>query len=145
MKILANDGISKAGIDVLSNAGYTVITDKIEQGDLINYINSENIEVLLVRSATTVRQDMIDACPGLKLIGRGGVGSGTLLPAHIYRRTALCGCGDPVAGAWLSGAHVFQGEPAGLPAAHFQQFEIRRIAPYPPGGCGVYQRRQVIG
>jgi D-3-phosphoglycerate dehydrogenase len=74
MKILANDGISKAGIDVLSNAGYTVITDKVEQGALIDYINSENIEVLLVRSATTVRQDMIDACAGLKLIGRGGVG-----------------------------------------------------------------------
>lgn len=74
MKILANDGISKAGIEVLTNAGYTVITDKVDQNDLINYINAENIEILLVRSATTARKDMIDACPGLKLIGRGGVG-----------------------------------------------------------------------
>ena len=74
MKILANDGISKAGIDVLSKAGYEVITDKVEQEELINYINNENIQVLLVRSATTVRKDMIDACSGLKLIGRGGVG-----------------------------------------------------------------------
>lgn len=74
MKILANDGISKSGISALENAGYTVITDKVEQGDLIDYINKENIGILLVRSATTARKDMIDACPGLKLLGRGGVG-----------------------------------------------------------------------
>lgn len=74
MKILANDGISKAGIHILENAGYSVITDKVAQDDLINYINAENIEIVLVRSATTVRKEVIDACPGLKLIGRGGVG-----------------------------------------------------------------------
>lgn len=74
MKILANDGISKSGISALENAGYTVITDKVEQADLIDYINKENIGILLVRSATTARKDMIDACPGLKLLGRGGVG-----------------------------------------------------------------------
>lgn len=74
MKVLANDGISKSGISALENAGYTVITDKVAQEDLINYINKENIGILLVRSATTARKDMIDACPGLKLIGRGGVG-----------------------------------------------------------------------
>lgn len=74
MKVLANDGISKAGIDALEAAGYTVLTDKIAQEDLINAINEQNIEILLVRSATTARKDMIDACPGLKFIGRGGVG-----------------------------------------------------------------------
>lgn len=73
-KILANDGVSQAGIAKLESAGYTVITDKVEQGDLIDYINSEGVVGLLVRSATTVRQDLIDACPGLQLIGRGGVG-----------------------------------------------------------------------
>ncbi|MFT6982840.1 MAG: D-3-phosphoglycerate dehydrogenase [Crocinitomicaceae bacterium] len=74
MKVLANDGISQAGIDALEAAGYTVLTDKVEQEDLIDTINKDNIEVLLVRSATTARKDMIDACPNLKLIGRGGVG-----------------------------------------------------------------------
>lgn len=74
MKVLANDGISASGISALKNAGYTVITDKVDQNDLIEYINKEDIGVLLVRSATVARQDMIDACPGLKLIGRGGVG-----------------------------------------------------------------------
>jgi len=74
MKIQANDGISQAGKSALEDAGFTVITDKVAQEDLIAYINKENIEAVLVRSATTVRQDIIDACPGLKLIGRGGVG-----------------------------------------------------------------------
>lgn len=74
MKVLANDGISQAGINALEAAGYTVSTNKIEQEDLIEQINAQNIEILLVRSATTVLKDMIDACPGLKLIGRGGVG-----------------------------------------------------------------------
>ncbi|MDC3253219.1 3-phosphoglycerate dehydrogenase [Crocinitomicaceae bacterium] len=74
MKVLANDGISQAGIEVLEAAGYVVLTDKVEQSDLIEAINKENISVLLVRSATTVRKDLIDACPNLKLIGRGGVG-----------------------------------------------------------------------
>src|ERR1051326_3856639 len=74
MKILANDGISEEGKKALENAGYTVITDKVEQADLAKAINEENFEGLTVRSATKVRKEVIDACPGLKLIGRGGVG-----------------------------------------------------------------------
>ena len=74
MNILANDGISSVGIKKLENAGYTVITDKVAQDELENYINQNDISCLLVRSATTARKNLIDACPGLKLIGRGGVG-----------------------------------------------------------------------
>jgi len=74
MKVLANDGISKQGIDALEEAGYTVLTEKIEQDQLINEINAQNIEILLVRSATTVRKEVFDACSGLKFVGRGGVG-----------------------------------------------------------------------
>ena len=74
MKILANDGISNEGKLELEKFGYTVITEKVEQSELANKINKENYEVVLVRSATTVRKEVIDQCPGLKLIGRGGVG-----------------------------------------------------------------------
>ena len=74
MKILANDGISKTGIKELESEGFQVITVTVAQEQLINYINKENIVALLVRSATTVRKDLIDSCPNLKLIGRGGVG-----------------------------------------------------------------------
>lgn len=74
MKILANDGISQSGIDALEKDGFEVITTKVAQEQLINYINEHQINVLLVRSATKVRKDIIDACESLKIIGRGGVG-----------------------------------------------------------------------
>lgn len=74
MKVLANDGVSQTGIDALEKAGFEVITTKVAQEQLANYINSEEIDVVLVRSATTVRKNVIDACPNLKVIGRGGVG-----------------------------------------------------------------------
>jgi D-3-phosphoglycerate dehydrogenase len=74
IKVLANDGISQAGIDLLSQNNYEVITDNVEQEKLIDYINENNISCLLVRSATKVRKDIIDSCKELKLIGRGGVG-----------------------------------------------------------------------
>lgn len=74
MKILANDGISKAGITTLEAAGFDVLVTKVAQEQLADYINEHDIVALLVRSATQVRKDLIDACPGLKLIGRGGVG-----------------------------------------------------------------------
>lgn len=73
MKILANDGISPAGVEALEAAGHEVILTKVAQEQLENYINSNNVEVLLVRSATKVRKDLIDAT-NLKIIGRGGVG-----------------------------------------------------------------------
>ena len=74
MKILANDGISASGKQKLEAAGFEVVTETVGQDDLENIINEENYSALLVRSATKVRQPLIDACPNLKLIGRGGVG-----------------------------------------------------------------------
>jgi len=74
MKVLANDGISKNGILALEKGGFEVITTKVAQEQVANFINQNNITVLLVRSATKVRTDIIDACPELKIIGRGGVG-----------------------------------------------------------------------
>ena len=73
-KILANDGISESGIQLLEKEGFEVITTKVAQEQLENYINKNNITVLLVRSATQVNGALLDACPGLKLVGRGGVG-----------------------------------------------------------------------
>jgi hypothetical protein len=56
MKILANDGISKSGIEALEKGGFEVITVKVAQNQLENYINEHNIDAILVRSATQVRQ-----------------------------------------------------------------------------------------
>lgn len=74
IKVLANDGISKSGIALLEENGYEVITTKVAQEQLVNYINQHHVAVILVRSATKVRQDIIDNCPSIKIIGRGGVG-----------------------------------------------------------------------
>ena len=74
MKILANDGISITGVKTLKAAGFDVSTENVPQDNLIDHLNENKTEVLLVRSATVVRKDLIDSCPNIKIIGRGGVG-----------------------------------------------------------------------
>jgi D-3-phosphoglycerate dehydrogenase len=74
MKVLANDGIAQSGISALEAAGYEVILTNVAHNQLVDYINKNEITVLLVRSATKVRTDIIEGCPSLKIIGRGGVG-----------------------------------------------------------------------
>lgn len=86
MKILANDGISAAGKEKLEQMGYTVITDKVDQANLADEINNKNISALLVRSATTARKELIDACPNLKFIGRGGVGMDNIDVAYAREK-----------------------------------------------------------
>ncbi len=74
MRVHANDGIAATAKAALQEEGFKVTTDSIPQEKLADYLNAEKVDVLLVRSATKVRKDLIDACAGLKLIGRGGVG-----------------------------------------------------------------------
>ncbi len=74
MNILANDGISPSGAQALRDSGHTLYTDFVEADQLQAFIHEHAIDGILVRSATKVRQPLIDACPNLKFIGRGGVG-----------------------------------------------------------------------
>ena len=74
INVLANDGISNSGKVDLEKNGFNVSTTTVSQDQLINHIKKEQISVILVRSATTVRKELIDKCPSLKIIGRGGVG-----------------------------------------------------------------------
>ncbi|MDB2493393.1 D-2-hydroxyacid dehydrogenase [Flavobacteriaceae bacterium] len=112
MKILANDGISQSGIDDLTAAGFEVLSTTVAQEQLETFINSENIVALLVRSATTVRQDLIDACPNLKIIGRGGVGMDNI-DVEYAREKGLSVINTPAASsesvAELVFAHLFSG------------------------------------
>jgi D-3-phosphoglycerate dehydrogenase len=73
IKILVNDGIEADGKLLLEEAGYEVNTHKIPQDELIHQLPA--YDVIVVRSATQVRKDLIDACPNLKIIARGGVGT----------------------------------------------------------------------
>ncbi len=86
MKVLANDGISKSGIEALQQAGFEVITTKVAQEQLANYVNQHSIDVVLVRSATTVRKEVIDVCPSIKVIGRGGVGMDNIDVAYAREK-----------------------------------------------------------
>ena len=86
MKVLANDGISRNGIDALEQAGFEVIITKVAQEQLPKFLAEENIDVLLVRSATQVRKELIDACPNLKIIGRGGVGMDNIDVAYARNK-----------------------------------------------------------
>lgn len=86
MKILANDGISALGKSLLEAAGFTVITEKVAQEELATAVNEQGIDMILVRSATTVRKEVIDACPGIKLIGRGGVGMDNIDVAYAREK-----------------------------------------------------------
>ena len=112
MKVLANDGISKSGIKALEKGGFEVITTKVAQEQVANYINTHQIRVILVRSATKVRKDIIDACPSLKIIGRGGVGMDNIDVAYA-REKGIHVINTPASSsesvAELVFAHLFSG------------------------------------
>ncbi len=72
IRILANDGIHEDGQLLLEDAGYEVVTQKVEQSDLLRELPA--YDAVIIRSATKIRRDLIDACPDLKIIARGGVG-----------------------------------------------------------------------
>lgn len=72
MRILINDGIHPLGREILENAGFICDENKIPQDELKEKLN--NYDAVLVRSATKITEELIDAAPNLKVIGRGGVG-----------------------------------------------------------------------
>ena len=112
MKILANDGISMSGIDALTEAGFDVITTNVAQEQLVSFINKKKNVFLLFRSATTARKELIDACPGLKIIGRGGVGMDNI-DVEYAREKGLSVINTPASSsssvAELVFAHLFGG------------------------------------
>jgi D-3-phosphoglycerate dehydrogenase len=80
--ILVNDGISKQGKNKLISYDFNVFDKKIAQEDLVEFINKNKIQAILVRSATKVNKNIIDSCPSLKIIGRGGVGMDNIDVEH---------------------------------------------------------------
>ncbi len=72
MKILVSDGIEAIGAEILKNAGFEVIEKKYSPEELVQNIKDYN--AIIVRSATKVTKEVIDAGVNLKVIARGGVG-----------------------------------------------------------------------
>lgn len=110
IKILANDGIDPVGKELLEKAGFTVDTTTVPQDKLIEAL--QNYDAITVRSATKVRQDVIDQCPNLKLIGRGGVGMDNI-DVEYARSKGVAVVNTPAASspsvAELVFAHLFTG------------------------------------
>src|SRR5690554_4292625 len=112
MKVLANDGISNSGREALEKAGFEVLDIRVAQEQLIPYINENKVTVLLVRSATQVTKEVVDNCPSLKVIGRGGVGMDNI-EVDYARSKGLHVINTPAASASsvaeLVFAHLFTG------------------------------------
>ena len=109
-RILANDGIDPIGKDLLEKAGFQVDTTHIPQAELAEGL--KNYDGITVRSATKVRKELIDACPNIKLIGRGGVGMDNI-DVDYAREKGLAVVNTPAASslsvAELVFAHLFTG------------------------------------
>ena len=71
-RLLVNDGIHPSGKKMLEDAGFEVETNHVPQEELNQVLSS--YDGIIVRSATQVRKELIDECPSLKVIARGGVG-----------------------------------------------------------------------
>jgi D-3-phosphoglycerate dehydrogenase / 2-oxoglutarate reductase len=110
MRLHANDGMSAAAKQALEQAGFSVTAHNVAQDQLVAYLNAEKVNVLLVRSATKAKKDLIDACAELRLIGRGGVGMDNIDVAHA-RHKGLTVINTPAASsisvAELVMAHLF--------------------------------------
>jgi len=84
MKILICDKTEKEYIEQIRAAGLTVdVRDDITAEELPNVLPA--YDGMVVRSRTKVRQPLIDVCPNLKVIVRGGVGLDTI--DHEYARS----------------------------------------------------------
>jgi len=110
IRILANDGIDAVGKRLLEEAGFTVETQNIPQDQLPEAL--KNFDAITVRSATKVRKELIDVCPNLRLIGRGGVGMDNI-DVEYAREKGLVVVNTPAASspsvAELVFAHLFTG------------------------------------
>ena len=84
MKVLICDKTEKEYIEQMRTAGLTVdVRDDITSEELPNVLPA--YDGMVVRSRTKVRQPLIDVCPNLKVIVRGGVGLDTI--DHEYAKS----------------------------------------------------------
>lgn len=72
MKVLVTDGMSPAGKKVITDAGHEVIEKKLSPDELVAEIG--NYEAIIIRSATKVVKEVVEAGTNLKCIARAGVG-----------------------------------------------------------------------
>ncbi len=72
-RVLVTETIARSGLQLLSAAGHTVdVQEGLDPEELVAAVRSAN--ALIVRSATVVSRDVLEAGPHLTVVGRAGVG-----------------------------------------------------------------------
>jgi len=108
IKILANDGLHEDGQTLMEEAGYEVHTEKIPQEALPERL--PDFDVVIVRSATKIDRALIERCPKLKIIARGGIGLDNI-DVEYARQKGITVMHTPAASslsvAELTFAHIF--------------------------------------
>lgn len=87
MKILVTDGISAEGAKILTDAGHAVHDVNLKPDELVARIG--DYDCIIVRSATRVTREVIDAGKNLKVIARGGVGVDNIDVRHAEERKII--------------------------------------------------------
>ncbi len=87
MKVLITDGISPEGAKILVDAGLDVCQKTLTPQDLVSQIG--DYDCIIVRSATKVTREVIDAGKNLKVIARGGVGVDNIDVKHAQSKDIM--------------------------------------------------------
>ena len=90
IRVLANDGLEASGVAALQAAGCEVVTNHVDQSVLGEAL--KEYDVLIIRSATTVTQEVVEKAEGgkLKLIIRAGVGMDNIdIPAATSKNITV--------------------------------------------------------
>lgn len=73
MKILVSDKMADEGVRLMKDAGHEVVVAWDEPKDKLPQLIAD-CDAIVIRSATKVTKELIDAAPNLKAIGRAGIG-----------------------------------------------------------------------
>jgi len=73
MKVLVSDSIAKAGVKFLEDQGFEVLVKTGMKPEELKEV-VKDFDAIIVRSATKVTREVIEAGANLKVIGRAGVG-----------------------------------------------------------------------
>lgn len=84
MRVLASDGIEESGAQIIRDAGHECIIKKYTPEELLADI--VNFDAIIVRSATKVTKEVIDAGTNLKCLARAGVGLDNLDTAYAKEK-----------------------------------------------------------
>jgi D-3-phosphoglycerate dehydrogenase len=106
LTVLATDGLSAVGLDVLKKA--PGVAAEIRPTMDVETLKKEiaNYQAIIVRSATKIRREILDAAPNLELIVRAGIGVDNIDVEYATARGVLV-ANTPQGNATTTAEHAF--------------------------------------